>query len=142
MCIRDRYWNTNGWATNTLDACTTLPNQSNNLAIGNHQGTLTAANYGSSKVPSAALTLAAGTGTIVLAVPAAGTTGSADIALNLTATPTDVSCNPTHPATISGANLPWLQGNWCGAAGYVRDPGARIKFGSPKAPYIYLRERY
>jgi hypothetical protein len=28
------------------------------------------------------------------------------------------------------------------AADPKRDPNARVKFGSPKAPYIYLRERY
>lgn len=147
--VRAMYWNGSGWVTNVDDSCTTLPNQRDNLAIGNHLGTLTAVNYGSGKVPSAGLTLGGGRGTIVLAAPNAGTSGSADIALNLNpaATTIDVSCNTTHPATISGANLPWLQGKWggsiaCPSTLYDRDPGARIKFGSPKAPYIYLRERY
>jgi MSHA biogenesis protein MshQ len=147
--MRAMYWNGSGWVTNADDSCTTLPNQRDNLAIGNHLGTLTAGNYGSGKVPSAALTLGSGRGTIVLAAPNAGTSGSADIALNLNpaATTVDVSCNTTHPPTISGANLPWLQGKWggsiaCPSTLYDRDPSARIKFGSPKAPYIYLRERY
>jgi hypothetical protein len=145
--LRAMYWSGTAWVTNAADSCTTLPNQRDNLAIGNHQGTLTAANYGSAKAPSAALTLSNGLGTIVLATPDAGTTGSADIALNLTGTTTDVSCNTTHPATASGASLPWLQGKWGGSAActstlYDRDPNARVKFGSPKAPYIYLRERY
>lgn len=145
--LRAMYWSGTAWVTNAADSCTTLPNQRNNLAIGNQQGTLTAANYDSSKVPSAALTLSSGLGTIVLAAPNAGTAGSADIALNLTGTTTDVSCNTTHPATASGASLPWLQSKWggspaCTSTLYDRDPNARIKFGSPKAPFIYLRERY
>ena len=147
--LRAMYWNGTAWVTNTIDSCTTIPNQRDNLAIGNQQGTLTAANYGAAKVPVAALPLANGLGTIVLAAPDAGTSGSADIALNLNpaATTIDVSCNTTHPPTISGANLPWLQGRWGGSAAcpsvlYDRDPNARIRFGSPKAPYIYLRERY
>jgi MSHA biogenesis protein MshQ len=72
--------------------------------------------------------------------PGAAVASAFDIALNLGAAGTDTSCNTSHGGTA--ANLPWLQGNWCGVAGYVRDPNARIKFGSPKAPYIYLRERY
>ena len=52
----------------------------------------------------------------------------------------------THPAS-TGANLPWLQGKWGGSTAcpstlYDRDPNARATFGSPRAPYIYLRERY
>ena len=147
--LRAMYWNGTAWVTNTIDSCTMIPNQRDNLAIGNQQGTLTAANYGAAKVPAAALPLANGLGTIVLAAPNAGTSGSADIALNLnsTATTIDLSCNTTHPPTISGANLPWLQGRWGGSAAcpsvlYDRDPNARVRFGSPKVPYIYLRERY
>jgi hypothetical protein len=37
--------------------------------------------------------------------------------------------------------MSYLAGNWCGTA-YDKAPAARIHFGSPKAPYIYLRERY
>ncbi len=145
--VRAMYWSGTAWVTHAADSCTTLPNQRDNLAIGNQQGTLTALNYGSAKVPSAALALSSGLGTIILAAPDAGTAGSADIALNLTGTTTDVSCNTTHPATTSGASLPWLQGKWGGSAActstlYDRDPNARVRFGSSKAPYIYLRERY
>ena len=44
--------------------------------------------------------------------------------------------------------MPWLRGFWAppascnGTAAWQQDPNARIKFGSAKAPYIYLRERY
>jgi len=145
--LKAMYWNTTGWLTNTADSCTVLPNQRSNLAIGNWAGTLTALNYDSTRVPNAALALVGGLGTIVLAAPAAGTRGSVDLALNLTSTTTDASCNTTHPATATGASLPWLQGRWGGSVAcpstlYDRDPNARTTFGSPKSPYIYLRERY
>jgi hypothetical protein len=39
------------------------------------------------------------------------------------------------------SSLSYLAGNWCGS-NYDKSATARIKFGSPKAPYIYLRERY
>jgi hypothetical protein len=42
--------------------------------------------------------------------------------------------------------MPWLQGFWSSSCGAIpawqQDPNARIRLGSPKAPYIYLRERY
>jgi hypothetical protein len=45
--------------------------------------------------------------------------------------------------TLNLAAQPWLQGRWSGAGtAFTENPVARIKFGSPKAPYIYLRERY
>jgi hypothetical protein len=118
------------FATNDLDNCTPLA--AGNVAIGNFKAPLAGLAIGTINP------ITGGLGSIVLTKP--GVTGSADIALNLTNTATDASCNTSHPAT-TGANLSWLQGNWCGA-GFDKDPNARVKFGSPKAPYIYLRERY
>jgi hypothetical protein len=43
--------------------------------------------------------------------------------------------------TAPTSSLAFLAGNWCGT-NYDKTSTARIKFGSPKAPYIYLRERY
>jgi uncharacterized repeat protein (TIGR01451 family) len=46
-------------------------------------------------------------------------------------------------ADLTLATPAWLDGWWSSAAtGHTEDPVARIRFGSPKAPYIYLRERY
>ena len=77
---------------------------------------------------------------MTLAKPSPAATGIVDLALNLgvTGTANDLSCNANSPATTA-ANLPWLQFAWCSGK---LDPNARVKFGSPKAPYIYLRERY
>ena len=140
--LRATYLDAGGaWVTNVADSCTTIP--AGTVAIGN---VLPPASL---LAPTASLpvTLSGGQSTIVFTQGATKYVGSADIALNLTATTTDVSCNTTHPATASGASLPWLQGKWGGSAActstlYDRDPNARVKFGSPKAPYIYLRERY
>jgi hypothetical protein len=43
--------------------------------------------------------------------------------------------------SVNLSTATWLQGNWTGG-NYSQNPTARIKLGSPKAPYIYLRERY
>ena len=139
--VRAMYWTGTTWATNTLDSCTTIP--AGTIAIGNVKPPA------SPLAPTATLpvTLSNGASTLVLTQGATKYVASADIALNLTATTTDVSCNTTHPTPTAGANLPWLQGKWGGSTAcpstlYDRDPNARITFGSPKAPYIYLRERY
>jgi hypothetical protein len=139
--VRAMYWTGTTWPTNTLDSCTTIP--AGTIAIGNVKPPA------SPLAPTATLpvTLSNGASTLVLTQGATKYVASADIALNLTGTTTDVSCNTTHPTPTAGANLPWLQGKWGGSTAcpstlYDRDPNARITFGSPKAPYIYLRERY
>jgi hypothetical protein len=70
--------------------------------------------------------------------------GSADLRFNLGGTVTTTGCS-TLSSPVGGAapaaSLDYLAGNWCGSS-YDRAPSSRIKFGSPKAPYIYLRERY
>lgn len=140
--VRAMYWTSSGWILNTGDSCTQIPNQRDSLALGNYKGTLTSGNYDSTKVPSAALTLSSGSGTIVLTKPNTGTSGSVDMAINLGATGGDVNCNGVgFPQATTGADQSWLRGKWCGS-NYDKDPSARVRFGVPKAPYIYLRERY
>lgn len=123
---RMEYWNGNRWTTNTLDATTTLA--AGNLATGG----LTVSSIGAP---------ASGSGFIHFNTAGAG---SYDIAANLNAGGSDTSCNAAHGGTA--ANKPWLQGFWSGNCGgtvaWAQDPGARVRLGSPKAPYIYLRERY
>lgn len=124
---RAEYWDGNRWAINALDSTTALV--AGNIATGG----LTVGTVGA---------LANGVGFITFATAGVG---SHDIALNLNASGVDTSCNATHPATTA-TNLPWLQGYWSGSCGgtaaWQQDPSARIRLGSPKAPYIYLRERY
>jgi hypothetical protein len=128
--LRIEYYNGTTWTLSTDDACT------NPLASAFALSGGIAANTSVSSV-----TLSGGSGTLKLATPSPAATGAVDVAANLgiTGTATDASCNATSPAGTTAANLPWLQYPWCSGK---LDPNARVKFGSPKAPYIYLRERY
>jgi hypothetical protein len=74
--------------------------------------------------------------------------GSVDLVLNLGAGVANSNwCGSwtTGPAAGTGTapspDLSFLLANWCGSNA-DRAPAARIRFGSPTAPYIYLRERY
>lgn len=127
--VRAEYFNGTTWALNAADSCTSLLASAFALSGG------IAAN-----TSAAAVALSGGSGTLTLAKPSPVATGSVDAAANLgvSGTPADVSCNASNPPTTA-ANMAWLQFPWC--AGKL-DPNARVRFGSPKAPYIYLRERY
>jgi hypothetical protein len=125
---RAEYWDGNRWATNTLDS-------SNPIVAGNiATGGLTV---------NGLTALTNGSGFITFNSAAAG---SYDIALNLNSAGSDTSCNAVHGG--AAANKPWLQGHWSapancgGVAVWAQDPSARVRLGSPRAPYIYLRERY
>jgi len=126
---RAEYWDGNRWLTNTADTCS-------GIAAANVAG----------MAPSGSPTFSSGVGFITF--PKLGSAGFRDIAVNLNASGNDTSCNATHPPGTTAANRPWLQGHWSapsncgGVAAWAQDPNARLRFGSPKAPYIYMRERY
>jgi MSHA biogenesis protein MshQ len=130
------YHDGSSWKPNLADTCTVIPTAA--VAVGNRNP----AGLGSS-VTSVALR-GGGVWDVLLDKPTLP--GSADIALDLgTGTAAANVClaawsNGPSPAPVA-ASLSYLLGNWCGA-GFDKAPLARIKFGSPKAPYIYLRERY
>jgi len=124
---RAEYWN-GRWQTNTLDMTTAF-------AAGNvASGGLTVNSVGA---------INAGVGVIIFNTAAVGVY---DIAVNLNAAGVDTSCNAAHGG--GAANQPWLKGFWApaaacgGVAAWAQDPNARVRLGSPRAPYIYLRERY
>ncbi|WP_172600008.1 DUF6701 domain-containing protein [Sulfuricystis multivorans] len=123
---RVEYWDGNRWAVNAADTCTSFA--AANIATGGLAG------------PSVGA-LSGGIGFITFNTAPAG---SYDIAANLNAAGSDTSCNAAHGGTA--ANQTWLQGHWSAACGGIppwqQDPNARVRLGSPKAPYIYLRERY
>ena len=142
------YFNGTSWALNADDACTVVPTSS--IALGNYlappAGTaVSATNMGVAPTdhrPVSDITLAGGSGTIVLAKPNPVATGTFDVVLNLgTGIVSPNSCATGTFAGGTAASLTYLLGNWCGS-NYDRAPSARVKLGSPKAPYIYLRERY
>ena len=127
------------WTISNNDSCTTLPSAA--IALGSR----TPPGVGSSV--SSVVPVASGVGTIVLAKPssagtidlAAGLTGSATAAI--TASSACLSSWSNGPNTTTGAALDYLTSNWCGSV-FTKLPAARIKFGSPKAPFIYQRETY
>lgn len=122
-----------GWNINGADSCTAIPTAAFAISGGLAPGIQSAS----------PITLNAGQGTLIF--NSSGAAGSFDLAANLNTAGADTSCNnPAHGGTA--ANLPWLQGFWSsvcnGTSIWAQDPNARIRVGSPKAPYIYLRERY
>jgi hypothetical protein len=125
---RAEFWDGNRWTSNTLD------NLSSIVAANLATGGLTVSGISG---------MTNGVGFITFNTAGVG---SYDIALNLNASGSDTSCNTSHGGTAAGK--PWLQGSWgapasCGSvAAWAQDPNARVRLGSPKAPYIYLRERY
>lgn len=117
------------FSLNTSDSCTAFPASA--VAITNSQVT--------TSVPPGNISLSGGQGNITLNKPTGGGMGTLDLALDLNAGGADGSCNASHSG--SPASLTWLQYAWCGGV-FTKDPNARIKFGSSKTPFIYLRERY
>ncbi|MEI8163699.1 MAG: DUF6701 domain-containing protein, partial [Betaproteobacteria bacterium] len=128
------------WKTNTDDGCTSITSTMGSLVYGtggtpladaNFRITGTDPNTGSGAtgnwMATSSSTLASGAGTVIVnrpcvaGTPCTAATGSVDLTL-------------TAPA--------WLQGTWTSSGAWNQSPTARLKFGSPKAPYIYLRERY
>lgn len=137
MPIYAEYW-TGRWQQNTGDSCTGTSLAVGNFALGNRNPS----SLGSSA--SSIVVRSSGWWDLVLAAPASA--GSVDVALNLgagtTATAACLSAWSNGPTGHTGAApLAYLLSNWCGGS-YDKNPVARAKFGSPKAPYIYLRERY
>ena len=152
--VRAEYYaGANGWTLNAQDGCTSLPSSA--IALGNYlappAGTgVSTANMGVAHRPASAITLNNGMWAIMLAKPNPSATGSFDVVLNLGNGVTNAGSKSCEPAafdatyvggTAPATSLTYLSGNWCGAA-YDKAPSARVKLGSPKAPYIYLRERY
>lgn len=137
-----QHWNGSAWATNTLDSCTTVPASA--FSFGNLRRTLTTADT----TALGPLVFSAGQGTLRLAAPGGGRSGTVDVALSLGTGATDASClQPWNPgsgdAATAGANLEFLRGAWCGST-YAQDPAARASFGLQRTqdPLIYRRENY
>lgn len=144
--VRAEYWNGSSWQLNTEDRCTTL--SASNLAVGN-----TVSSSGLS-VTSASLALSpsptmSGGLTSFRINPAVKGPGSVDVVLNLGL---GVDANTdwcgawtSGPAAGTGTapvpDLSFMSAQWCGANA-DRAPAARLRFGSPTTPFIYLRERY
>jgi len=144
MPLLAQYWDGSGWADNSLDSCTVLPAAA--VSFGNLRKSLTSSD--TSVAASSTLTLSSGRGSLVLAAPGGGRSGTVDVALSLGSTATDASClqpwtPPSGDAATAGAALPHLRGGWCGS-GLDKDPSARASFGLYRGNdnLIYQREAY
>lgn len=139
--LQGQYWNGTAFVTNTLDSCSRI--SAANLAFGNFRKTLTSSD---ASLVSSPVTLASGAAFLSLAAPAAGRSGSYELALSLGASATDASClqswTPGKPAT-AGAGMAYLRGAWCSAS-YGKDPSARATFGLYRGTdaTVYQRENY
>ncbi|MDO8931686.1 MAG: hypothetical protein Q7U97_04770, partial [Rhodocyclaceae bacterium] len=137
--------NCTDWRTNTDDTCTNPA--ANTLQIGSVTRPV-----GSSlafSTPPTGVTVTQPPGQpgqwVVTITPATRGVGSADVRFNLGGVVTTTGCPTTLTGPVGGAAPPsaidYLAGNWCGST-YDKSATARLRFGSPRAPYIYLRERY
>lgn len=132
----------NAWAVSSSDTCTVI--EANSLQLGSVFKP--ARSSLAFSTPAAGVTVSPMQGGIgyLIIQPSVKGAGSTDLVLNLGGSVATTSCAALI-SPVGGiaplASIDYLAGNWCGAS-YDRAPIARIKFGSPKAPYIYLRERY
>lgn len=145
LALRVEYWSGQAWVLNGADSCTgygaaSIPAGSVALSnLRNHQG-----GTGAWTTSATAVTMSAsGDGSVTLAAPSGGATGTLDLALNLGSGTADASCLTSHPAS-TGAGLPWLRSrNGNCATGWASDPWARASFGiySPETrKTIHVRE--
>jgi hypothetical protein len=124
--IRTEYWTASGWTTNTDDTCTGTVLTTANFSLSAPQKNLATAETGIFSV-----SLASGTGNVVLQKPSGGD-GKYDGSVLVT-------------GNIGAAGLTYLQGAWDGGASWTIDPSARAAFGAygaqPKS-FIFQRENY
>jgi MSHA biogenesis protein MshQ len=141
MQLQAEYWSGSVWALNNLDSCTALTASA--VALSNYRSGQGGAG-GWTTTASTSGALSGGRGTLTLAAPSGGSTGSVDVALNLgNGAGADQACTSSHPAT-TGAAVPWLRSqNGSCAATWDRDPSARASFGiySPETrKTVHVRE--
>lgn len=141
ISMQAEYWSGSAWMLNSADACTSIPASA--VALSNYRDSKGAAGAWTTTVSSTG-TLVAGRGTLTLAAPSGGSTGTVDLAVNLgSGVGSDQSCLATHPS-VTGANATWLrsQNGSCSTA-WDRDPSARATFGiySPETKKtVHVRE--
>jgi MSHA biogenesis protein MshQ len=148
------YWNGATFATNSLDSCTQIPRSA--IVLDAYEGAL-APGGGNCKtyVQQGAIAFGAGAGTLTLAAPAAGVTGSVRLTPNLGTVATGNYCASAAggETPASAAVLPYLLGRWndslnpdgIGSTMYDDNPSARAAFGlygSQPDNLIFQRERY
>lgn len=139
------FYTEGGFQTNVDDNCTTV-------GTANVAATTLGVSALSSSLSK--LQLSKGQGYLAFTTPSSASarvSGSMDVALDLGNVGDSFNTCVTSlqgSTTVTPASMPWLRGFWgpatsCrNAAAYYQDPNARLRFGSSKAPFIYMRERY
>ncbi len=139
------YYTGTGFQLNGQDNCTT---------VGTANVAATPPGVSALSSSLSKLQLSGGQGYLAFTAPSSGGTpvsGSVDVALDLGNVGDSFNTCVTSlqgSTTVTPASMPWLRGFWgpaasCrSAAAYNQDPNARLRFGSSKAPFIYMRERY
>ena len=116
------FWNGSAFVDHTADVCTTAATAW--LGLTPQPGSLsTSPTIGNSP-------LIAGDAGLVLSPPGVGRTGHVDLLFDLT--------------TGTGADLPWLFGDWNGDGGWLESPTGRATFGifAGEGRTIYVRDAY
>lgn len=142
--LATQYWNGTAFATNTLDSCSSV--NTSHLSFGNLRPKAgNALVVGDLVMSPSSVRMASGLATLGLAAPN-GHAGSVDVAIALASSATDNACltgwSVVKAATV-GANMPYLQGAWCGAS-TAKDPSARATFGAYRGAdgVLFQRENY
>lgn len=149
--VRVQYWAGTGFATNTLDSCTTLgrDNIALTFAAGSNLASCETA------ITSATIAITAGVGALRFAAPGVANNGNLMLEPQLDTTATGTYCPSVGAAPIAAvpAIRGYLLGRWNDAAdadtdaatAYDDDPAARAAFGvygaQPKG-FIFFRENY
>jgi uncharacterized protein DUF6701 len=138
VLVEAQYYNGSTFITNAADNCTAIANNNVAFAFAGNLGACETAGSGGG-------TLVAGRRTLVLAAPGSGNDGAATLTVNLTNAGLGSTCTAVGGAgpASSGANLPWLQGNWSGGT-YTLNPSGRATFGVFRGSdeVIFIRENF
>lgn len=133
--VRAEYYSSTGWRLNTADTCTGTSISSGMVGLRSAGPTVTV---------DGIVAGIGGNGTWDIRLNPPSGPGMVDLALNLGTSTTlgaaDACLGGTN-ITTGAFGLGYLASNWCGS-GFDKFPAARLRLGSPKAPYIYLRERF
>ena len=138
VLVEAQYYNGSTFITNAADNCTAVANNNVSFAFaGNLAACETALSGGGA--------LAGGRRTFVLSAPGNNNDGAATLTVNLSNATLGSTCTAVGGAgpASTGANRPWLQGNWSGGA-FTVNPSGRATFGVFRGSdeVIFIRENF
>lgn len=135
--LEAQHWNGTSFLTNTADSCTAIGGAS--IALSNYTQNLNACETSVSISGS----FSSGRGNLQLTAPGNANNGGVVLTVNLGASGSGSTCIAGASTPVTGANKPFLQGNWTGGA-YDQNPAARATFGVYKGSeeFIYFRENF